>query len=73
MATRIEHLNWSKERAREYVTQGDLPGAVASMISDLKKHDDFDGMLVATLGMIGIMDAQRGDANAVRRWIDGWN
>ncbi len=39
MTTRKEHLDWCKQRALEYVEQGDLKGAIASMVSDLGKHE----------------------------------
>lgn len=71
--TRDEHLKWAKGRAREYVCAGDLKSAVGSMISDLSKHDEFDGLSVSFLGMAGMLDANSGDADAVSRWIDGFN
>jgi hypothetical protein len=69
--TRAEHLSWCKERALEYVEAGDLINAVASMGSDLAKHPETkcDPYLM----MIGALDAQAGDAPAVRRWIEGFN
>ncbi len=72
-ATRDEHLEWCKQRARQYVDDGALSDAVASMASDLRKHPDTDGPHIPVLVLIGAMDAQRGDANAVRRWVDGFN
>ena len=35
---RTEHLQWSKDRAIEYVNTGDNPGAFASFQSDMSKH-----------------------------------
>jgi hypothetical protein len=69
--TRAEHLAWCKRRALEYVEDGDLPNAIASMGSDLSKHPETkcDPHLV----LAGAMDAQNGDAQAVRRWINGFN
>jgi hypothetical protein len=40
MKTREEHLAWCKQRALELLADGDRAGAVASMISDLQKHDE---------------------------------
>ena len=70
--TRDEHLAWCKKRALEYVDRGELHNAVASMGSDLTKHEDAanpanDGLLM--LGMMYVMD---NDAAAVRRWIEGF-
>jgi hypothetical protein len=38
--TRAEHLQWSKDRAHEYINQGDYKNAVTSMMSDLNKHPE---------------------------------
>lgn len=67
---RQKHLAWCKERALEYVESGDLPNAMASMISDMRKRDDtaIDPMLA----MLGMMEVQQG-AHATRRWIEGFN
>lgn len=73
--TRAEHLNWCKQRALEIADSGDLPGAVASMASDMGKHDEtrLDPLMAGFLTMAGIMDAQNGNTAAVRRWIEGFN
>lgn len=70
-----EHLRWCKERALEYVDQGDLASAVASMGSDITKHEG--GMSSAapaylTLMALGMMHVANGDAREVRRWIEGF-
>jgi hypothetical protein len=66
--TRAEHVRWCKERALEYLP-GDCASAVASMISDMGKHEEV--RLDPLLAMIGLMDAQRGP-DAARRWIEGF-
>jgi hypothetical protein len=38
--TRDEHLAWCKQRARDYLDNGDLQNAMRSVMSDLGKHDD---------------------------------
>lgn len=40
MTTAAEHLAWAKGRALEYVDQGNVPDALASIGSDLRKHPD---------------------------------
>ncbi len=70
--TRSEHLGWAKQRALEYVNEGDLSNAVASMLSDLRKHDAFRDPVYAALGTLGLMEIQRGP-DAVRKWIEGFN
>ena len=71
MKTRKEHLDWCKERALEYVDADDLINAVNSMTSDLSKHPETNGTW--ELMLLGMYDANRGDKEAVRRWINGFN
>ena len=70
--TRKEHLAWCKKRALEYVEQGDLQQAIASMLSDLSKHDETEDVTGA-LGMLGIFEAANGGPESVRRFIEGFN
>jgi hypothetical protein len=67
---RSQHLEWCKNRAYRYWREGDLVNAVASMGSDLNKHE-------ATrcnpyLLMLGGIYASRGESEEVRRWIEGF-
>lgn len=75
MTTRQEHLQWCKNRAMEYVAAGDLPNAVASMVSDLNKHPETSSAAgaLAMLGLMAEQQAQAGDRNAVVRYIEGFN
>jgi hypothetical protein len=74
MRTRDEHLEWCKQRAREYLDRGELADAVASMGSDMDKHpetkmaDEKIGMLMY-VAMIRITE---GDARGVREWVEGF-
>ena len=70
MRTREEHLEWCKQRAREYLDAGDLHNAVTSMGSDLDRHPELG--INAYLLMAGGLAAQQGDREAVRRWIEGF-
>jgi len=70
--TRQEHLDWCKKRALEYVDRGDLQQAVASMLSDMNKHDETQDRSGA-LGMLGLFEAGNGTAESVRRFIEGFN
>ncbi len=38
--TRKEHVDWCKKRALEYLDAGDRTTAIASMLSDLRKHEE---------------------------------
>ena len=71
--TRQEHIKWCKQRALEYLEPGQfysVADAVASMGSDLRKHDEVGDM--SALTMLGIMEIQNGEG-AVRKWIEGFN
>lgn len=72
MRTRAEHLEWCKQRAREYVERGQFADAVASMMSDMDKHPEtkLDNPF---LMMMGIQAVTSGGATDVRRFIDGFN
>jgi uncharacterized membrane-anchored protein len=68
--TRDEYLAWAKKRALEYLDAGDLLNAVTSMGSDLDKHPELG--CNAYLLMAGAMDAQNGEREKVRRWVEGF-
>jgi len=70
--TRAEHLEWCKQRAREYLERGDINQAVTSMLSDLSKHDEtrHAGEAMAPVGMLYLMNR---DADGARRFIEGFN
>lgn len=69
--TREEHLEWAKERAREYLDKGELGNAWASFISDVEKHPNlhYDQFLMS-MGMRYVM---ANDYLGVRRFIEGFN
>ncbi len=71
--TRAEHLAWCKQRALEYVDQGDIANAVASMSSDLNKHPETEGHIGITLGMMMLMSGNLSNPIEARRFIDGFN
>lgn len=72
--TRDEHLAWCKERALEYVDRGELSNAVASMLSDLRKHPETDNHIGGMLGA-GLMMVPGWIHNSaeVSEWIKGFN
>lgn len=69
--TREEHLNWCKQRAREYLDKGDTANAVASMLSDLGKHEETKAA-GASMGMIGLFAAASSNLDDARRFIEGF-
>lgn len=71
--TREEHLQWAKQRAIEYVERGELTNALASMGSDLNKHEGTRGHLAIKLGMQLMMSGNLDTPEAMRRFILGVN
>jgi len=69
--TRAEHLAWSKKRALEYVDRGDLAQALASMVSDMGKHDECG--YPDFLNQLGLMEVMNSNRDGMRRWIEGFN
>ena len=73
MRTRSEHLEWCKQRARDYLARRDIANAVTSMLSDLSKHPETAKSSEGMLAALGIMTIQKGDLEGARRFIDGFN
>lgn len=72
MRTREEHLQFCKDRAHEYLAEGDLPNAVTSMLSDLQRHPETRFQEENPLVMFGLMAAMNNNREEVRRFIDGF-
>jgi hypothetical protein len=70
MKTRDEHLEWCKQRAREYLDRGELADAVASMASDMGEHPEcgVNDYLVA----VAMLHVANLDAAMLRRWVEGF-
>lgn len=71
--TRDEHLQWCKDRALQYVERGDLINAVASMLSDLRKHDELKDHIGIQLGLGLMMTEALRNVHEVKRFIEGFN
>jgi hypothetical protein len=63
-----EHLEWGKERAREYLDAGELSNAVASLGSDLAKHPELKPN--PHLFLLGTMRVLDRDPAAVRACVE---
>jgi hypothetical protein len=74
MMTREEHLEWCKQRAREYLDRGELADAVASMGSDMDKHPEtrMAGDKMGTLMYVAMFRITEGDVQGVREWVEGF-
>lgn len=70
---RTEHLQWCKDRALEYVDDGDLNAAFTSMHSDLSKHPETDASNIIMLGMMLLAGGHLSRPDQMRNWINGFN
>jgi hypothetical protein len=68
---RADHLAWCKGRALEYVDDGDLEGALASLASDLRKHPQTKPS--AEITFLGVPHVLAGDGRGLRHFIEGFN
>jgi hypothetical protein len=73
MKTREEHLKWCKERALQYVDQGNLTDAYGSIASDLNKHPETEGHIGLQLGMMQMIGGHLSTAEKMRDFINGFN
>jgi len=71
--SRSEHLAWCKQRALEYVDAGDVPQALASLMSDLRKHPGTEDHGAIELGMMLAMNGHLSTEREMREWIEGCN
>ena len=76
--TRAEHLAWAKQRALAYLDIGDTSQAVASMVSDMRKHTGSDAPYDDALAFHPALEPRwvalvaLGSPQEVRNWIEGF-
>lgn len=70
---RSEHMKWCKDRAREIAVSGDIAGAYASMVSDLRKHPETEGHQAIELGMMLMIGGHLSSKDEMVEFIDGFN
>lgn len=70
---RSEHLQWCKDRANEYLKNGDTKNALASMFSDLNKHPQTQGHPAIELGGMLMLTGNLSTVKEVEEFIDGFN
>lgn len=69
--TRTEHVEWTKARAVEYVDAGDPAQALASLMSDLRKHPETANHSAIELGAMLMFGGHLSTLSEVREWIEG--
>ena len=72
MTTRDEHMAWCKHRALAYLPD-DPQQALASMISDLGKHDETKDHAAIKLTMMLMISGHLQSADQVHHHIEGFN
>lgn len=68
---RAEHMAWLKERALEELTTNGPTKALASVMSDLRKHPETEDHVAMVLGMMLAMNGHLETDAQMRDWIDG--
>lgn len=71
--TREEHVEWCKKRAREYLQIGQVQDALASIFSDLRKHEETKDHPAIQIGVQLMMIGELHDLDSARRFIEGFN
>lgn len=71
--TRAEHLQWSKDRALEYLDRGDVANAWTSMTSDMGKHEDLQNHSAIGLGTMLLVSGHNNSVPEMRKFIEGFN
>jgi hypothetical protein len=70
---RADHLEWCKQRAREYLDRGDWAAAWASFASDMSKHPGTENHSAIGLGMMLLMGGANANVTEMRKFIEGFN
>jgi hypothetical protein len=66
-----EHFDWAVGRAMEYVEIGEAGDAMASLVSDLRKHEGTAGILHQDLVGLFAGEVMIGGVTGARRFIQG--
>lgn len=70
---RKDHLQWCKDRAIDELEHGGIKEAVASMVSDMGKHEELRDHLGLEQMMTLMICGYNGTVNEMRKFIEGFN
>jgi len=70
---RVEHLQWCKDRAMEYLDHGNLQQAFASFNSDMAKHEETAKHSALKLGSMLFANGQLDTVAKMKKWMLGFN
>ena len=73
MKTRSEHLEWCKQRAIEYLKDGNISEAFASFQSDMTKHPETENHLALEMGTMLLLGGHLSTIQQMKNWIVGFN
>lgn len=71
--SRLEHLEWCKQRALDYVDTGALTKVFESLSSDLGKHPDTANHPAIETGLLLLMQGRLNTPEKMRSFITGFN
>ena len=71
--TRSEHLQRCKDRAIEYINNGDIQQGITSMMSDLTKHPETENHAGIGLAMGFLMIGKPSTISEAEKFINGFN
>ena len=71
--TAEEHVEWCKERAKEFLDRGEVSEAYASFASDMGEHQDTANHPALGLGLQLMMIGDLSTADKMRTFIEGFN
>jgi hypothetical protein len=66
-----EHFDWAVTHAMQYVELGDGANAMASLVSDFRKHEGTAGILNSDLMFLFTGEVAIAGATGARRFIEG--
>ena len=70
---RTEHLQWCKDRAIQYADAGDCSQAIASFVSDMRKHPETENYPALELMAMMMFGGHLKTPSEVRKFILGFN
>jgi len=70
---RAEHLQWCKDRAIEYIENGDIQEGITSMMSDMNKHPETRSDTLNSLSLMMLTSGQLHSMHKAREFINGFN
>lgn len=73
METRTEHLQWCKDRALEYLDEGDVQNAFVSFMSDMGKHEETTNHMALEMGTMLLLGGHLSTSHEMKKWIEGFN